>query len=161
MRFRNISHSVTLDKKFFQLTLSFFVCLVLSIGFRQSSVKYALRLPYLFLALQIFFVYTLFVLLCRFFLPTYTKKKLHKKEKISKCNPCWFLYDISKVPTYFWASKTFSKLLNIMKKRIELCRKITDMTHYIYCGKKKFHIDLDDECTCVHCEEILVHYHSY
>ena len=46
-----------------------------------------------------------------------------------------------------------------MKQRRDLCREITDMTHYTLCEKKKFHTDIDNECTYVLCAERLEHYH--
>ena len=88
-------------------------------------------------------------------------KVTHEKENSFQCKSCWFLYNVSKIPTYFWNSKIFNELPHVMKHRRDLCREITDLTHYKLCEKKNFHTVIDNECTCVHCGEILEHYHLY
>ena len=87
-------------------------------------------------------------------------KSFHEQKQLSiKCSSCWFLYNVSKIPTYFWRSKIFKEMPQSMKQRRDLCKDIMDMTHYKICKKKKIHYDIDNECTCVLCGETLEHYH--
>ena len=61
-------------------------------------------------------------------------KSFHEQKQLSiKCSSCWFLYNVSKIPTYFWRSKIFKEMPQSMKQRRDLCKDIMDKTHYKSC----------------------------
>ena len=73
----------------------------------------------------------------------------------------WYIQNIPKIPSYFWLSRTFTRLPKEAKQRRNLCKEILDVNHFELCQRKDFHLiqNIDDRCKCINCEETLEHYH--
>ena len=55
----------------------------------------------------------------------------------------WLLEKISKIPCYFWRSKTIESFPTQQIKRKKLRGEITDLRHYTFCDRKDFHLIQD------------------
>ena len=73
----------------------------------------------------------------------------------------WYIQNIPKIPSYFWMSRTFTRLPKEAKQRKNLCKEILDIDHFELCKRKDFHLiqNINDKCICKNCEETLEHYH--
>ena len=99
----------------------------------------------------------------------YHIKEVHTKRKsinldCDECNSntCWLSHNFSKIPSYFWFSKTFIKLPTKLENRRKLCRNIFDLEHYDLCTNKQFHLpqNIDEKCVCVECNDQMENYHG-
>ena len=86
-----------------------------------------------------------------------TKKFFNDKFETSK----WHIQNIANIPSYFWMSRTFTRLPKEAKQRKNLCKEILDIDHFELCQRKDFHVvqNIDDKCQCRNCDETLEHYH--
>ena len=50
----------------------------------------------------------------------------------------WYIQNIPKIPSYFWMSRTFTRLPKEAKQRKNLCKEILDIDHFELCKRKDF-----------------------
>ena len=67
-------------------------------------------------------------------------------------------FAVEKVPSTFWASRTFHQIPSSEKARRKLCRELLDLHHYELCSNKKFHFATAD-CVCSQCNILMPAYH--
>ena len=64
------------------------------------------------------------------------------------------------VPSYFWRSRTITRLPADQKYRRKLCREVFDTNHYEFCRTSSFHTNTSSNCICKYCNEHLHAYHG-